>query len=163
MQTKSNKFQKFFALFSLFLGVSVFGFVIALTEGWTPFPSASASTIHEVAVIPVDAPTNIEVDGELAAPKPIQIAEVTIVVQQPKRAKPGAARRMPSPMVENVSESGPRKLVSPTGLASEEALSYQPSFGHGVRGPQLEMRASAFSHPVRSTEREHETFVFDGN
>ena len=162
----TSKAHKFLCLFTFFFGVSFFGVVVAVVHGWTPFPSANATTKYEsaAAVIPQDKPVNIETDAVLAAPKPqeIKLAEVKIVVprSQPRMVQPGAARRMP----QNVSEADTtyKPLVSPTGLASEDALNYRPSMGHPVRSPSLNMRAQGFSAPSRGTARpERETWEFE--
>lgn len=163
----TSKAHKFFCLFSLFFGISFFGAVVAVVHGWTPFPSASAKSQYDtVAVIPQDKPQNIETDAVLAAPKPIQVAEVIIVGERIKARppQPGAARRMPTAnTAQNVSESQ-RPLVGPTGLASEAALNYRPSLSHPVRGPSLGMRVEGFSAPSRGTQRpERETWVFEAN
>jgi len=163
---KTSKTHKALAILSLFVGISVMGFAISLAEGWTPFPSANATEVHELAGLSIpDAPVNIETDAEFA-PERIQVAEVVIIAtpaKKPVAARPGAARRMPVDASEAPQLVSPGRLTSPTGIASDAALSYRPSFGHGVRGPRLEMRPEAFSNPRRNTKQERETFVFDGN
>lgn len=157
--------NKAFAIFCFISGVLCFAFCVATANGWKPsLPTAQAAIIQSnIPVIPQDAAQNIEVDGELAVGTPtptnIQLPEVVIAV--PKAAvNPGAARRR---QVQQVQETQP--LESPTGLASDEALNYQPMAagyaGHGVRGPMMRQPGTGFSQPIRSMHRERETMEFE--
>lgn len=150
----TSKAHKFFAISMLFIGVSMFGFVIAIMEEWTPFPTANAANASEpahMAVIPVDEPVNIETDGKLAMTPVTTVPEIVIIAEP--TPKPGAARMMPGPseasQLVNPGRRSPR-LASPTGIASDAALSYNPlNKNHAVQKPHLEMNVSAFSQPHR--------------
>jgi hypothetical protein len=167
-----------------FSGILCFAFGVATAHGWNPsFPTAQAAMVESsIPVIPQDTPTNIEVDGELAVVSPtparIQLSEVVIAVPKTKIStpNPGAARRRQVQQESQVALESVRETVRktsrtpcPTGLASDEALSYQPFkttsqgyTGHGVRGPRLKATERAFSQPSRGLQKpERETYIID--
>lgn len=158
--------NKFFAIFTLFAGILIFAFAIALENGWQPsLPSQNAvNQSNDVPVIPQDASTSIEINTDAETVPTIVLDEIIITssntsnASNASNAKPGAARRRV------VQKTQP--LESPTGLASDTALNYQPLAagyaGHGVRGPSIRVPGKAFALPSRGLQRpKHETFVFE--
>ncbi len=164
--------NKFFAIFTLITGVLCFVFAVATANGWKPLPTAQAASLDYVAVIPQDLPQNIEVVGELAVAEPptVQLPEMVITAQDHRykpAVNPGAARRRQSPIapVQASSPNAPNALntlESPTGLASDAALRYQPRGEHAVRGTRVTPVSGVFALPQGGIpSRKRETYVFD--
>lgn len=166
--------NKAVAIFTFFAGIFCFAFEVATAHGWNPLPTAQAAMAEQPNVIPQDAPTNIEVDGQLAVATPtvtrINLPEMKIAASKPA-VNPGAARRrqVQQPQQAQQAQEESRPLESPTGLASEAALNYRPLnvaspeyVGHAVRGPGARAADRAYSNPIRSLQRpERETWEFE--
>lgn len=170
--------NKFFAIFCLVIGFVIFGLAIAIAEEgwqpsqWQPIPSHTKSTVLDVVpVIAQDTPTNITVPDSIPVPSvetKINLPEMVITPTPTTKpvVNPGAARRR---QTNQLPAENSRSLVSPTGLASEAALNYQPFnvaspeyVGHTVRGPGARAADRAYSVPSRGLQRpEHETWEFE--
>lgn len=180
--------NKAVAIFTFFAGIFCFAFAVATAHGWNPLPTAQAAMAEQPNVIPQDAPTNIEVDGQLAVatptvtrinqvreftkgkPSELPVPEMKIAASKPA-VNPGAARRrqVQQPQQAQQAQEESRPLESPTELASEAALNYRPLnvaspeyVGHAVRGPGARAADRAYSNPIRSLQRpERETWEFE--
>jgi hypothetical protein len=154
--------NKYIAILAISVGVLFFGFAVALSSGWD-LTSSTSEVLVSGTGNPLERSVSVELGSGVVEPVigTVEIGEITVTSPGKKSVKatvpeaihqdnPGAARRRPT-----------ESLESPTGLASEKALSYQPSFSHPVRSMGLRMRSQGFSSPIRERPKQPIFEVFE--